>query len=218
MGRASSRKKAARAERAAAPSRKRRWRSAAPVIAIVGVVAVGVAAVVYVGGDSSPAGAAPTTEDHWHAAYGFSLCGEVRRPLADDGQDTSGIHTHGDGLIHIHPFGERFTGDAANLGAFADQIGLVLSDDRLEFPDGTTFTNGDDCADSSGMVQVKVWDGLDDTEGRLLDDGFTDYALADDDLVTIAFAPAGADLEIPGSAGTVPDDLDGAEPVGGSTS
>ena len=44
----------------------------------------------------------PGLTDHWHAAYGIYICGTLEPPFTDDA-DPNGIHTHGDGVIHIHP-------------------------------------------------------------------------------------------------------------------
>ena len=64
------------------------------------------------GSDSTSTGADPSTTqppkapvvgDHWHVAVGFSRCGEALPEPSDDAEDRHGIHTHGDGLIHLHP-------------------------------------------------------------------------------------------------------------------
>ncbi len=216
MGRASSNKRIARAARAAGrDTEPKQARALAWPLAMVAVVGLGGVLIFFSVGERAEA-SAPLLGDHWHAAYGISVCGEFLPPLGDAQQDTSGIHTHSDGLVHIHPFSTRYTGDGATLGAFAGQVGLTLEDDRLDLPGSGEFANGGDCAGEPAEVQVKVWDGVADVEGRLLDADLAGYAPPDGSLVTIAFAPVGADLAKPPSAGTVPDDLPGAAPVGGS--
>ncbi len=154
----------------------------------------------------------PLVGEHWHAAVGISVCGAFQPDLADVRGDLSGIHSHGDGLIHIHPKSTRYTGDGANLGIWATEVGLVLEDDVLQLPGGERLENGDDCGGEPGVVQVKVWEGLADEQGRLHESAFADSDPGNGSLVTIAFAPEGADLPKPPSAGTVPTDI--APPAG----
>lgn len=213
MGRASSSKKVARAARAGGrpgASRNFLWPAVITALVLVGVL------LVVISRPERVASAAPIVGDHWHAAYGVSVCGEFQAPYGDAQQDTSGIHAHGEGLIHMHPFSSNFTGDGANLEAFAEQVGMVLEDERLELPDGGVYENGDDCEDGVGRVQVQVWDDATDEEGRLLDADFADYAPQDGEVVTIAFAPEGAELAKPPSVGTIPTDLGGQPPASDS--
>ena len=59
----------------------------------------------------------------------------------------SGIHTHCDGIIHIHPwsapFAWRLEGKRVVMAAFFDAIGVRYYETplRLEFEDGTSFPN-----------------------------------------------------------------------------
>lgn len=177
-------------------------------LALVAVVALG-SVLIFLSRPDKAEASPPILGDHWHAAYGIFVCGEFLPPLNDAKTDTSGIHAHGDGLIHIHPFSTRYTGDGASLGAFADTAGLELSDDALTVPGRDQLDNGDDCGGQPGKVQVKVWE-LTDNEGRLLEGDFADYAPDEGDLVTIAFAPDGADIPQPPSAGNAPTDVAGA--------
>ena len=57
--------------------------------------------------------AAPSylTKDHWHAAYGMYVCDHFLPPVTDAKEDVLGIHTHGEGVIHIHPFSAAASGD-----------------------------------------------------------------------------------------------------------
>ena len=154
------------------------------------------------------AAASPKIGEHWHAAYGVYTCGEFQPPMVDGDQgDQTGIHTHGDGLIHIHPFSTQVTGEGADLDAFGNTVGMELDDDSITLPDGQTFTNGDDCGGQPGQVQVKVWDAG-SPDGRLLDSDFSSFAPQNGDLVTIAFAPEGTDLPQPPSTGTQPTDIE----------
>ncbi len=213
MGRASSNKKVSRAARAAGRDKKGSRNLAWP-LALAAVVILG-SVLIFLSRPKQSEAEPPKLGDHWHVAYGVYVCDGFLPPLADAQADASGIHTHQDGLIHIHPFSTRYTGDGANLEAFARQVGLELSDEGFKLPGGEAFRNGDDCGGEPGAVQVKVWDGVADAEGRLIESDVAQFAPPEGSLVTIAFAPEGADIPKPPSAGTVPGDVPGGAPVGG---
>jgi hypothetical protein len=206
MGRASSSKKVSRAARAA--GRPGTTRNLVWPLSIGALVALGIALIV-VSIPEDRASAAPRIGDHWHAAYGIYTCGEFQPDLSDGPEgDVTGIHSHSDGLIHIHPFSSRVTGDGANLGAFGDTVEMELTDDSLQLPGREALENGDDCGGRPGVVQVRVWANLDDAEGRLLEDDFADYAPQDGEILTIAFLPEGDEVPRPPSAGATPTDLE----------
>lgn len=160
------------------------------------VVLAGVALIVVSAGGRGTASAGPILGDHWHAAYGIDTCGEWRPPLSDIAPDTSGLHTHQDGLIHIHPISTSYTRDDATLNAWGEVTGLSISEDSLSFPGGS-FDAGDDCDGEPGAVQVMVWDGPEAAEGLLLEEDPGSYVPADGEIITIAFRPEGATLEKP---------------------
>jgi len=102
-------------------------------IAIMAVIVLGVASIVYArqsvpSADASP----PTINDHWHMAYGFDICGEwfqldgdlEERNSAGNFVNTNflqtGIHSHNDGVIHWHPYTSRAVGSRADLGVFLE--------------------------------------------------------------------------------------------------
>ena len=49
--------------------------------------------------------------------------------------DPGGIHTHQDGVIHIHPFQTATTGRNARLSDFFGQTGLEVTSSKIELPD-----------------------------------------------------------------------------------
>jgi hypothetical protein len=223
MGRASSSKKVARAARAAGrPGTGRNWLWPT---AIVALVAVGVTLVVISRGTDEASAEAPTFGDHWHAAFGVYACDEFTDQVTDQNGDANGIHTHPDGLIHIHPTSAQATGDKATLGVFAEEVGLTVEDDRLELSGGDSFVEGEDeCGAKPGIVQVAVWDDPSDETPDLRTEDVADLKLAENQVVTLAFAPEGADIPKPPSTENLaaPEDLQGstvpgADPSTGST-
>jgi hypothetical protein len=149
--------------------------------------------------------------DHWHSAYGFYSCVSdgFEAPWVDEGADETGIHTHADGFIHIHPFSSRARGSRATLEVFFDQVGLDASDDEWELPDGEVLANGDECADGSeGEWRVAKWDSVDDPEPEVFEGGFDRIRLRDDgEVYTFFFGPSDADIPQPDSINDTVDDL-----------
>jgi hypothetical protein len=229
MGRASSSKKVSRA---ASTGGGRTARGARPLgwyAAIAMVVLLGFAGIIFSRQERRTELAAGTTppianKDHWHAAVGFFLCDSFAPNITDE-RDPKGIHTHGDGVIHIHPFVRSSAGRNATLGQFADAVRMTLSDTEIKLPGGKAFKEGSTkCSGKAGIVQVKV-------EGKdgVITENIRSIRLTDAMLLTVAFAPKGAELPpppsasqlsnledvgtpstIPGTGGTTPPPADGS--------
>lgn len=156
------------------------------------------------GGDD-PAGAVegPALGEHWHVAYAVQVCGEVLPAAADRGADTYGIHTHSDGLIHLHPFLAAAAGADAKLQVFLDQIGARVGPDAIELADGGPDTGA---CDGDPVVRVAQWDdALDAADGaepdRIVTDDIGDIVLGPDlAALTIALGPEDEAIQAPPSA------------------
>ena len=117
--------------------------------------------------------------DHWHATYQISVCGNVLPPLPGT---HGGVHTHGNGAIHIHPGSDREAGAHATLALFFATSGGELADGSLTLPSGETYANGDHCPGGQlGELAVTV-------NGTKLDKP-SSYAPHDQDRISIAFQP-----------------------------
>jgi hypothetical protein len=217
MGRASSSKKVNKAAKTAGKpgdSSNALWFGALAVVVLLGVGLIGFTIVQRP--DEPDSDVAPQVGEHWHAAYGINVCGEWQQPLQDVRQDVSGIHTHADGLVHIHPFSSRYAGEGANLGVFGEMVGLELAEDSITLPDGETYSTGDDCNGEEGEVRVVVWDDPTAEEPREVDGDPASYAPQDTEVVTIAFLPVGAEVEMPPTVPRLQDPLaaeEGRQPV-----
>jgi hypothetical protein len=153
------------------------------------------------GGTEADASGPPAVGDHWHAAYGVSVCGEFEPVFASE-NDPVGIHSHADGVIHIHPFGAEASGGNATLGKFFEAMGAGLSDESLQLGELGTFTEGeDDCDGQPAIVQVAKWadaDTAESTEPQIITEDLTSIHFDNDrEAYTIAFAPEGADIPPP---------------------
>ncbi len=152
MGKASSRKKIARRSPRVRVQRKMltTWN-----LTVTGVVLVGLLLIAVSRNDDdlygTPAGLvgpSADAQDHWHAAYGVNLCG-IWQPLIPEYESSVGIHSHGDGLIHMHPFDDRGAFENATVEHFLDPPqgeGLAGAPDtplRYEFNPGQIKAKGD---------------------------------------------------------------------------
>jgi hypothetical protein len=196
MGKASSNKKVARAAKAAGrPGAKKNyaWPLAIGAVVVLGVVLI----VASFGGGSS--NAAPRIGDHWHAAYGVYDCDGYMSPARDVAGDQTGIHTHEDGLMHMHPFASRVTGDGSNLEAFGEDVGMEIGDTSIEGV-GIDRENGDECADGEpGTVRLLTWDNPGDEEPTVITEDIAKYAPPNNSVWALVFAPEDAEIPPPPS-------------------
>jgi hypothetical protein len=212
VGKASSAKKAARVAKSSSGRKVRSQQGLVFPVALAVVLTLGLALVVYGRATNRQDLGAPQLNtasqpgDHWHSAYGIYICDQYIPSMSVGVEpDPGGIHTHQDGVIHIHPFQTATTGRNARLGDFFAQTGLDVSSSKIQLPDdpalgdnsGKTFENGDKCPDGQeGVVKVLVWDdaaGTDDAKVFVADIDrirFTNNAMA------FAFAFVPADLDI----------------------
>ena len=215
MGKASSNKKVARAAKAgggrarAAGERNFLFPAALAVVVVLGTLLV-----VYARENrSAEALEAPLANvDHWHASFAFYICdGFVPDVPEFVAPQNGGNHTHGDGIMHLHPFSPARAGENATLENFLEDAGEVLGsggridEDRLEIPGREPFVEGEDTCeglDGDPIVQVAVWESARDAldggaPGIVTDDFGRIRFLQDGQAYTIAFAPEGADIPPP---------------------
>jgi hypothetical protein len=150
---ADSSKKVQRAARAAAASQgkgERREMGFPLVMAAVIVLGLGL---VFVARNSRDATSAPRIGDHWHAAYTIYDCGE-EVPNFMGLADPDGIHSHQDGLIHIHPFNSSATGSDAQLGVLFEAMEATVSRDAIVTPEGGTISVEDGCGDEPAVIKI----------------------------------------------------------------
>lgn len=212
MGKASSSKKVARAARAGGRTTSGPKRQLGYPIAIVAILVVGVLVVVLARGTNQEAAAvSPTIGEHWHASYGIYVCDAFLEPLTDQVDDTTGLHTHGDGLVHIHPFNSGAAGTNATFSKWGETTGIEFSSDGFTVG-GTTYDDGYDCGGEPAVVSAYVWQA-DDTSAAptvIPADQIGDFHFDQDRLaITLAVVPEGTEVPPPTTVG----DLDRLDPV-----
>ena len=145
--------------------------------------------------------ASPTLQDHWHSAYGVYSCtsGSFLPPF-DSEADPDGIHSHQDGVIHIHPFTASVTGKEAKLSVFLLAMGATLSDTDLDLPGSELVSEGVQCDGQDAVLQVVRWDDAlgDGPPDEIRTENLEDTRfLGDGEGIVIALAPLGADIPRP---------------------
>jgi hypothetical protein len=213
MGKASGAKK----QRVVAPDRKGSRRSMTSLPWITGTVLVVILGVFVIaisrGGDDDVGPVA--NRDHWHAAIGFNVCGTWAPNAPEfDFQAASptlraGVHSHGDGLIHMHPYSSAEAGSHATVGLWMRYGGWDLDADGFRLWTGEEYRNGDTCP--NGEEGRLVWE----VNGEAREGNPADYKPDNLDVIAIGFLPEGEELGEPPSAVQVanPADLPQEIPV-----
>ncbi|MHB8463820.1 MAG: hypothetical protein ACYDH6_10225 [Acidimicrobiales bacterium] len=203
MGKASSQKKVARAAttgggRTAGVKRPMGWYSIMALVVALGVFLVAFSRNQELSKSQLASKVTPImNKDHWHSAFSVYICDHFA-PNVPLFESADGIHTHGDGVLHIHPFTAAAAGANATLGFFVKAVpgGFKLSATELKFVhvptdtqvlDDKDWKNGDKCPNGQpGKVKFTV-NGKAQTidpslyvlkNGELLDVGFVPDALA----------------------------------------
>src|SRR5712691_9492079 len=181
------------------------------------IVVFGVAFIALTKNNSQSAGKnlpGPNVGDHWHAAFGVNICGQWK-PNIPLYEKPTGIHSHGDGFIHMHPFSAAGANTNATVGLFLSQAGDKASTSEIKLPqDGTDVKNGDDCKSLGKPGKVR-W-SVNDQERT---DDIAKYVPKDREVVALAFLPPDQGIGTPPVArgGATPNDLRGSQAPPAST-
>tara|TARA_B100000745_G_scaffold61484_1_gene36302 strand:- start:5 stop:604 length:600 start_codon:yes stop_codon:yes gene_type:complete len=103
---------------------------------------------------------APRVGDHWHSAYDIYVCDSYRSKIVLE-TDPNGIHSHGDGLLHIHPFNKLASGRDAVLGEFFSAFGGRIDDASVLLDTGEELVEGADCGGQPTVLKVARFDADD---------------------------------------------------------
>lgn len=197
--------KAAKAGATPAASAGREQRSLGFPLAMAGIVVLGTALVAFAWGARDVEALSPSFGDHWHLAYGIYDCrDEAFLPnLADPGRANSGIHTHGDGVIHLHPASSTATGNNAQLERFFEAVDAQFDgDDAVTFPDRPALTeDGATCDGEPAILHVARFEPGATEPVEVVTEDLNNFRFRNDqEGIVIALVPAGAEIPPPPAA------------------
>jgi hypothetical protein len=212
MGKASSSKKVARAARAGGRVSAGQPRSLLFPGVVALVVVLGLSLVLYARNDrqSQDMGGTPQLGDHIHLSFGVNVCGEWLPDLPGF-ESRVGIHTHSDGVIHVHPYSQLGVGANATLGKYFDDartdggLDVSISDSRVEWigdqviEEGTTECEGVE----NPVLRVAYWDWVQDADSdpRVTSGGFSSLRLDTDGAgITIYYGDPNEEIPRPPTA------------------
>ncbi len=154
MAKPSSSKKVQRAARAAAASSSSaKRRELGFPLALVAVIVLGVVLVSFARQTRVPASAPRVGDDHWHSAYAVYDCDRFL-PAFTSAADPDGIHSHQDGVIHIHPWNSGAAGDNARMEVFFKTMDARVTDDEISGPGIGVLEAGSDCNGQPTVIRV----------------------------------------------------------------
>ena len=168
-------------------------------MAVALVVVLGSLLVVWARTDRE-ATSAPRVGDHWHSAYDIYVCDSYRSKVVLE-TDPNGIHSHGDGLLHIHPFNKLASGSDATLGEFFSAFGGRIDDSSLVLDTGEELVAGADCGGQPMVLKVARFDADDmERDPEIVTEDLDGVRfLKNREAFTIAMVPADVDPPAPRS-------------------
>lgn len=212
MGKASSSKKVARAARAGGRTSSRQRRGLLFPSILTLIMVLGVSLVVYARNDRNQedVGGPPQLEDHFHQAIAINVCGEELATVPEWEPSPTGIHTHGDGVIHLHPFSELAVGANATLGRFMKSardegnLDFSISDDKLEYLEETYEEDETDCDGvDDPVLRMGYWSNVQDEESlpEVTTGDFADKRLTENGAgITLYYGDPDGDIPKPSNA------------------
>jgi hypothetical protein len=168
------------------------------------LVAGGAVVALFASQHESAVGVAPEAGgiDHWHDAFLIHACGEDL-PASTNDNDPAGIHTHGRGLVHVHPFNPSTAGPNATFGQYVAAIGAELTDDTYtpgpgELP--TVLSEQEGCDGEPAVLQLAYWENAwQEEDPVIITQNLADFRFDSQQgsAITLALLPEGADIPKP---------------------
>jgi hypothetical protein len=212
VGKASSAKKVARAARAGGRVSSGQPRSLLFPSVLTLVLVLGLALVVYAREDrrNDDMGGVPQLGDHIHQAIAVHACGQFLPDIPLFESPNIGIHTHADGVIHIHPFSQLGVGANATLERYfkdardEGDLDVSLSNSKLDYL-GETYEEGETKCDGvdDPVLRVGYWSNVQDetSDPEVTTGDFGDRRLTQDGAgITIFYGDEDADIPKPPNA------------------
>ncbi len=175
-----------------------------------------------------------SSDTHWHSAYGIFQCDKYLEPIdGTEFADPVGLHSHDDGLLHIHPFLLRVSGRKARLGIWMESAYLTASSKQLKFPtpgkrgstgrvsvpsDFVTLKAKSTCQDKKGkaipaQISLYVWDSVNDKSASVYSAGLGDVRVGENQVYAFVIAPKGTKIPKPPSIAALDKPSDVVSPL-----
>lgn len=229
MGKASSAKKVARAARAGGRVSSGQPRSLLFPGVLVAVIVLGVSLVVYAREDrrNEDNSGVPQLGDHIHEAIAVNVCGEFLEDVPEF-ESSVGIHSHGDGVIHVHPFSQLGVGANATLERYLQDareagVDFSISNSKLTYLD-TTVEEGDTECEGVDDPQLRMayWEDVQFSEDdpEITSGDFGDLRLTQNGGgITLFYGDPDADIPKPPKSAQLAElgAIDGGEAAGSTT-
>lgn len=181
------------------------------VVVLIILIGIGVVAIARTLRDAE---SRPGLSDHWHSAYTVWDCtdgdGGAHQPIFEGRlnpqgypYDPEGIHSHSDGIIHIHPFTANAAGEDAVMAKFFESMFVTMDENGItagEF--GVISAVGAVCDGQPAVMQIVRWSNAltavaAEPDERIYTD-FEDVRFKKDgEAFTIALAPRDAVVPLP---------------------
>ena len=179
---------------------------------VVLIILIGIA-VVAIARTQRDAEARPGLSDHWHSAYTVWDCtdgGGAHQPVFEGRAnsqgypyDPEGIHSHSDGLIHIHPFTANATGQHATMAKFFESMFVTMDQNGITAAEFGVISAVDAVCDGQpAVMQIVRWSSAltalqDQPDERIYSDFGNVRFKKDGEAFTIALAPRDAVVPLP---------------------
>ena len=140
--------------------------------------------------------------DHWHAAYGVYLCDRYLAPVEGEG-DQAGIHSHGDGIVHVEPLNRTSAGSNAVFRRFEEAQRMRITSSSLRWVDGVVPVEAE-ARDGCGGRPAEIASFVD---GKRVGGAPGRIRLRDGQVIVVALVPQGttyAQIGPPPSAAYLP--------------
>jgi FKBP-type peptidyl-prolyl cis-trans isomerase len=155
----------------------------------------------------SSGGKAPIVGDHWHVAWGVYVCDKYVKLPDPTGNDPVGVHTHGDGLVHVHPFTDKAAGSNATMARFFETENIKVANNSIKLGT-TTYFGGKDCAGKKTKLTVLRWKNRSAKSPEVVAGDASKIPLVDQQMMVFALVPEGAIVPTPPSKDELADPAD----------
>lgn len=138
--------------------------------------------------------------DHWHSIYAVYDCAsDSYLPPFRSSRDDHGIHSHADGLIHIHPWTDDVAGYNATFDLFLEAMGAEVDAGGIRAAEeGLDIGVPETCLGGEPVVHLRKWETPELVGAAepliITDDIGREHFANDREVYLLAIAPVDAEL------------------------